>query len=148
MYALGRVIRKADNLLEERRFREAYDKLCTARPWFSPDTLEEERAKAAMHAEKKESKDKKRACKSDDDEWTQVNKKDKKKARDEAPKKEQSYSKTSTQTSKVKPQSSNLNPQTSGLKAQSGQERKGPQKLLCRYNVCIEQDRAFNVVRK
>jgi len=167
MYALGRVIRKADKLLEERRFREAYEKLCAARPWFSPDTLEDERAKAAMHAEKKESKDKKRACKSDDDEWTQVkkkdkkkacgadvdewtavNKKDKKKVRDEAPKKEQSYSKTSAQTSKVKPQSSNLNPQTSGFKTQSGQERKGPQKLLCRYNVCIEQDRAFNVVRK
>merc|ERR1712072_1524508 len=46
MYALGRVIRKADKLLEERRFREAYDKLSMARRWFDPDTLEEERAKA------------------------------------------------------------------------------------------------------
>merc|ERR1712072_1313084 len=38
--------------------------------------------------------------------------------------------------------------QTSGFKTQSGVARKGLQKLLCRYNVCIEQDRAFNVVRK
>merc|ERR1719158_575558 len=52
MYALGRVIHKADKLLEERRFREAYDKLCMARRWFDPDTLIEERAKAAAHAEK------------------------------------------------------------------------------------------------
>merc|ERR1711959_221948 len=90
--------------------------------------------------------------------WTQVTKKDKKNAKEEAPKKEQPYSKTSTQASKVKPQLSNLHhqisglrpqaSQASGLKTQSGQGRKGPQKLLCRYNVCIEQDRAFNVVRK
>jgi len=165
MYALGRIIRKADKLLEERRFREAYDKLCTARRWFDPATLAEERATAAMHAEKKDKKDKKKACDSDDNEWTSVKKKDKKRAvvsdaddwtavkrkdkkniKEEAPKKEQSYSKNSTQTSK--PQFSNLNLQTSGLKTQSGQGRKGLQKLLCRYNVCIEQDRAFNVVRK
>merc|ERR1712118_470161 len=74
MYALGRVIRKADKLLEERRFREAYDKLCTARRWFDPDTLVEERAKAAKHAEKKEKKKNKKdkrgqknACESDVD---------------------------------------------------------------------------------
>jgi hypothetical protein len=172
MYALGRVIRKADKMLEERRFRDAYDKLCTARRWFEPETRMEERAKAAAHADKKEKKeknekkDKKKVSDSDDDDWTQVKKKDKKKvsdshdddwtqvkkdkktARQEAPKKEQPSTRTSTQISNLKPQSSNLNPQTSGIKTPNGQGRKGPQKLLCRYNVCVEQDRAFNVVRK
>merc|ERR1711871_937856 len=58
MYALGRVIRKADKLLEERRFREAYDKLCTASRWFDSDTLEEERAKAERKNKKKKSEKK------------------------------------------------------------------------------------------
>jgi len=52
MYALGRVIRKADKLLDERRFREAYDKLSEARRWFDPETLQEERAKVHERAER------------------------------------------------------------------------------------------------
>jgi len=78
-----------------------------------------------------------------------------KKSRDEAPKKEHARSKTSTQITSTKQQfshanhqTSGLRPQTSGVKSQNGQARKGPQKLLCRYKVGIEQDRAFNVVQK
>eukprot|EP00746_Dinoflagellata_sp_MGD_P160427 gnl/MRDRNA2_/MRDRNA2_87171_c0_seq1.p1 gnl/MRDRNA2_/MRDRNA2_87171_c0~~gnl/MRDRNA2_/MRDRNA2_87171_c0_seq1.p1 ORF type:complete len:730 (+),score=175.58 gnl/MRDRNA2_/MRDRNA2_87171_c0_seq1:89-2278(+) len=169
MYALGRVIRKAEKFLDERRFREAYDKLSAARRWFDPNTLIEERTKASSLAEKKAKKeksakkDKKAGCNSDTDEhgeddhdeWTQVTKKDKKKLRDEAPKKENSRGKSSTQVTSTKHQFSNashqtsgLRPQTSGAKSQNGQGRKGPQKLLCRYKVGIEQDRAFNVVQK
>lgn len=86
-----------------------------------------------------------------------MKKKDKKKARDDAPHKEQSRSKNSIQTTNAKQQASNVNrktlglaPQTSSLRSQTqtAQGRKGPQKLLCRYNVGIEQDRAFNVVRE
>jgi hypothetical protein len=161
MYALGRIIRKADKLLEERRFREAYDCLCKSRRWFDPDTLMEERAKAAAHAEKKEKKDKKdskkKVCDSDadDDDWVQVKKKDKKKSSDEAQKTQQAHSNISARTLNPKSQVSNLKPQTStlrprapGFKPQSSQGRKAPEKLLCRYNICIEQDKAFNVVRK
>jgi hypothetical protein len=168
MYALGRIIRKAEKFLDERRFREAYDKLSTARRWFDPDTLMEQRTKASSLAEKKAKKeksgkkDKKAGCNSDadddgddDDEWTQVTKKDKKKSRDEATKKEHLRSKTSIQITSTKQQFSNANhqtlglrPQTSSVKSRSGQGRKGPQKLLCRYKVGIEQDRAFNVVQK
>jgi len=201
MYALGRVIRKADKLLEERRFREAYDKLCTARRWFDPDTVMEERAKAAAHAEKKEKKDKEKVGDSGDDGWTEVKKKvkmtvcdvdkeddwvevkkkDKKKSTDARPQTEHPFSKVTTaknvapktekpfslisnQGPSLRPQAANLRPQApshrpqssnlngagedSGFKTQSGKGRKGPQKLLCRYNVCIEQDRPFNVVRK
>jgi hypothetical protein len=191
MYALGRIIHKAEKLLDERRFREAYEKLSNARRWFDPATLLEERAKASSLADKKakkeksEKKDKKAACDSDmdeeEDEWTQVKKKDKKKTREDVPKKEQSRSKNSYQITNSKPQSSNANhqtsslrpqtsanhqtsslrpqayanhqtsslrPQTSIMKGQIGQGRKGPQKLLCRYTVGIEQDRAFNVVQK
>merc|ERR1712054_317550 len=102
-------------------------------------------------------KDKKKVCDSDadDDDWMQVKKKDKKKATQEVPKRQQIQSKHSVHTSNVnqqvsnrKPQTSSLEPQASGPKSQSGQGRKSPGKLLCRYNVCIEQDRAFNVVRK
>merc|ERR1712196_484096 len=106
MYALGRAIHKAGKLLEERRFREAYDKLCTAHRWFDPETLLEERNKASSHVEKKakkektEKKEKKEICNSDaddnDDDWTQVKKKDKKKARDEAPTREHSHKRNST----------------------------------------------------
>merc|ERR1712185_392727 len=97
MYALGRVIRKAEKFLDERRFREAYAKLFTAHRWFDPDSLMEERTKASSLAEKKAKreksgkKDKKAGCNSDadedGDEWTQVSRKDKKKSREEAPKK-------------------------------------------------------------
>merc|ERR1711959_871662 len=38
--------------------------------------------------------------------------------------------------------------QTSMVRRQAGQARKNPQKMLCRYNVGIEQDRSFNVLRK
>jgi len=205
MFALGRVIRKTDKLLDERRFRDAYDKLCTARRWFDPNTVMEERAKASALSAKR---DNKKACDSDaDDDWTQVKKTDKKRASDAAPQKEytrreqarwkssgnkgmeeatwknvgnkasqeleavsKAASKLPTQTSSLRPQHSNpkfqtaqrpqasglrplsnLKPQTSafGLQASgSGLRRKPLQKLLCRYNVCIEQDRAFNVVRK
>jgi len=191
MYALGRIIRKAEKFLEERRFREAYVKLSKARRWFDPATLLEDRAKANSRADKKAQKEKgekedwKAVCDSDkddeDDEWTQVKKKkDKKKTRDEAPKsrapacdrvsddtvrtrlpdpealkKEQPRSKNSDQISNAKQQLSNVNhqtsdlrPQTFTLKGQVGQGRKEQQKRLCRYNVGIEQDRAFNVVRK
>merc|ERR1719482_1153829 len=91
MHAIGRVIRKADKLLEDRRFREAYDKLRALSPWFNPDMVMEERAKAAARVEKKstkkdpkEKKSKKEAGASDadDDEWTQVNKPGKKKVRE------------------------------------------------------------------
>merc|ERR1711977_615965 len=57
-----------------------------------------------------------------------------------------------SQLSNLKPQISALRPQGSGPTTQKGQGkgqgRKAAEKLLCRYNVCIEQDRAFNVVRK
>merc|ERR1712224_487419 len=181
MYALGRVIRKADKLLEERRFREAYDKLCTARQWFNPDTRMEQRAKAASHGkknsvkrEKAEKKDKKKACdleacdlEADDDDWTQVKKKERK-ADDEVSKKERpdraseqprwksdskgsrkpeavskALSKPPSQASKPKLPLSHSKPQTSASKA-----RKATEKTLCRYHVGIEQDRAFNVLRK
>jgi len=169
MYALGRIIRRSDKLLEERRFREAYDKLLTARRWFDSDTLADARAKAAAHAEKKEKREKNDSKKAhdsdaDDDDWTHVKKKDKTKAKDEAAQRQPS-SKHSTHTSNLKqqvsnvtPKASTLKPPASGHKAQSqdssfkpqasSQGRKSPRKLLCRYNVCIEQDRAFNVVRK
>jgi len=85
----------------------------------------------------------------------QVQKKDKKKAKEEVPKRQQMQSKRSVHTSNLnqqvsnrKPQTSSLEPQASGPKSQSGQGRKSPGKLTCRYHVCIEQDRAFNVVRK
>merc|ERR1711904_629088 len=130
MYALGRIIRKADKLLEGRQFRDAYDKLRTAHRWFDPDTVLEERARAE--------------------------KKDKKKAKEEVPAVERPRSKNSFQNRSSKehlstpnpPQSSGPRLQSSGLKGQSSQGRKGPQKLLCRYNVGIEQNRAFNVVQK
>jgi len=91
MYALGRVvIRKADKLLEELHFRQAYEKLCSARRWFDPDTLAEERAKAAAHIEKsstkkdqEEKKNRKDVCgcaADNDDEWIQVKNTEKKKA--------------------------------------------------------------------
>jgi len=179
MYALGRVIRKADRFLEERRFREAYDELCEARRWFNADTLMEERAKAAVHTEKrlakKERKEQKgkKACDSDaeDSDWTQVKSKEKKgsaavsKKRNadtsqimwkndgrKAGQKQESVSKSTSsvagQNLNSKLPHSNMKPQTSGKRRQAGQARKNPQKMLCRYNVGIEQDRAFNVLRK
>lgn len=196
MYALGRIIRKADKLLDERRFREAYDKLSTAQRWFDPESLMQERAKASTRDDKKSAKkDKKKACdleeNDESDEWTQVKKKDKKKEKrnssDELCKKDigngtwkqaggknhehgkweqagrKNFGKTtnskpdtisnsaSIQSSSLKPQSLTLKPQAS-LRPQASatrpQGKKAPQKMLCRYNVCVEQDRAFNVVRK
>lgn len=164
MYALGRIIRKADKLLEGRQFRDAYDKLRTAHRWFDPVTVLEERAKAAKKAKKEKTEGKEKILKStchsdvddDNDDWTQVKKKDKKKAKEELPTVERPRSKNSLQNRSSKdhfstpnpPQSSGPRLQTSGLKGQSSQGRKGPQKLLCRYNVGIEQNRAFNVVQK
>lgn len=183
MYALGRVIRKADKLLEERRFREAYDKLCTARRWFDPDTLKDERAKAAAHAEKsltkKNKKDKrgqKNACESDVDDaddvdgWTQVKSTDKKqiseKGSDKVARKENVHTAQAqitwenngrkpsqkkeavVQNPNSKQPLSNNKSQTSMVRRQAGQARRNPQKMLCRYNVGIEQDRSFNVLRK
>merc|ERR1711907_345520 len=43
---------------------------------------------------------------------------------------------------------SNNKSQTSMVRRQAGQTRRNPQKMLCRYNVGIEQDRSFNVLRK
>jgi len=59
-------------------------------------------------------------------------------------------SKVTTQGPNLKLPLSNPKPQNSARKPQGKKAaaRKTPQKLLCRYRVCIEQDRAFNVVRK
>merc|ERR1719321_1021299 len=76
MYSLGRVIRKADKLLESRRFRDAYENLCEARRWFDPETLAEERAKASARASepksRKSDKPKKVREDADIDGWSEV----------------------------------------------------------------------------
>jgi hypothetical protein len=87
MYGIGRIIRKADRLLEQRCFRDAYDQLRTAGKWFNTETLKEERSKAHAHAERsaarkirsKEEQVLKKDQGDDLDGWSQVTQKKEKK---------------------------------------------------------------------
>merc|ERR1712078_113866 len=59
MYAIGKVIRKAGKLIEERKFRDAYNKLCEARPWFdapSSEALEAQRTELRSAAAQQETR--------------------------------------------------------------------------------------------
>merc|ERR1711904_23416 len=116
--------------------------------------------------DKKKRRDTNKACNSDtdDDDWTQVNNKAKNKANEhvcralEKPGGKKDGRKTNrkpealrengtqefNQTSNRKPTFANLKPQAAALR----HGKKAHQKKLCRYNVCIEQDRDFNVVCK
>merc|ERR1712224_305147 len=189
MYAIGRIIRKADKLLNERRFREAYDRLCKTRRWFDPETVEAERTKARAHTERaserkhhkdqdvmeehenvdkgewtqvvqrKEKKEKSqnteklrksapsKTCDADPEGWEQAGRKKGKKVED----KREPRGKISsagrpmgTASAPGMEKSSTAMPRH----ALSTQSQNGAQKFLCRYNVGIQQDRAFNVVRK
>jgi len=165
MYAIGRVIRKADKLLEERRFRDAYNELRKASRWFDPETLEEERANARVHAERVAErksgsiKDHKIQPDGASNEWSTVTQKKTKKIASEVPlKSEQSGRRNGSKKEEQvggtgKPQK-NEGQVRNAAKGQnrphrsSAKSRNAPQKFLCRYIVGIEQNRSFNVVRK
>lgn len=163
MYSLGRVIRKADKLLESRRFREAYENLCKARRWFDPQTLEEERAKARARTSEPKSHKSIKAKKVQEDAeidgWSEVTQKKSKKSVRSSSKNEtqpvpakaaqvEERRETATKSPyKAAAQSANT---TQTQKARNGHQKTTvkAQKFLCRYLVGIEQNRSFNVVRK
>lgn len=170
MYGIGRLIRKADKLLEERRFRDAYDQLKNAHRWFNPETLEEERTKARAHAERSTAR---KACNKegkihqdeqdgDHDGWSKVTQKKEKKSKNVAEqacskweqagrKKGSKVEEKSAPVSKVQKNEQQTRNVTRGHNASHKSNAKGrsaPQKSLCRYIVGIEQNRSFNVVRK
>eukprot|EP00746_Dinoflagellata_sp_MGD_P162782 gnl/MRDRNA2_/MRDRNA2_90496_c0_seq1.p1 gnl/MRDRNA2_/MRDRNA2_90496_c0~~gnl/MRDRNA2_/MRDRNA2_90496_c0_seq1.p1 ORF type:complete len:573 (-),score=129.20 gnl/MRDRNA2_/MRDRNA2_90496_c0_seq1:191-1909(-) len=169
MYGIGRLIRKADRLLEERRFRDAYDQLKKARRWFNPETLEEERSKARAHAERnvarkgcKEDKNHQDEQDGDHDGWSKVTQKKEKRNRNvtnqtsvkleqAGRKKGSKVAETPAPVSKVpknEQQTRHVTRSHNASHNSNAKSRSAPQKFLCRYIVGIEQNRSFNVVRK
>jgi 5-methylcytosine-specific restriction endonuclease McrA len=175
MYGIGRIIRKADKLLQQRCFRDAYDQLRTACKWFNPETLKEERSKAHAHAERRVARtsrsNEEQSLNNDQDDdlngWSKVTqkkeKKDKKIADEASLKCMQAGQKRGSKVGEKVPVSKGRG---SEQQAQRGEQqarnlahgklnakaRSAAQKFLCRYMVGIEQlgslGRSFNVVRK
>jgi hypothetical protein len=160
MYSLGRIVRKADKLLDKRQFRDAYDSLCKARRWFDPETLVEERTKAKDRKSCK--KDGRRlegkSCKSDEalkvqeddaiDGWSEVLQRKSKKPISSAKNPEQLRKGSQVEFERKKKITAGTQNHAPRIRNTPQKTTTKPQKFLCRYLVGIEQDRSFNVVRK
>jgi len=196
MYAIGHTIKKAARLIDEQCYHDAYDKLCSVRPWFSvadgsDKVLEAQRnklrvkalARATAKAEKEEHRGE-----ADTEGWTEVpskKQKEKERAGNDAgergaqkggarllSKSLQAEACTDTQAVKRRNQrmgESALAPTRSGVPGATTLvprrlaacptappaarqmphcRETGGGKLLCRYEVGIEEDRAFRVCRR
>lgn len=174
MYAIGKVIRKAGKLIEERKFRDAYNKLCEARPWFdapSSEALEAQRTELRSAAAEQRTRMKassKKECKDPvlkdvkvgEEAWTVVGNSRKEKvsntdrrhqAHEGDQRKQGGHRQKAERHSEEAPTKVGTLPHTQNQKrnGQRNADRRmesRSEKFLCRFPIGIEEDSRFRVV--